>query len=113
MAQIGWVETDRLEVLWPASLQLDPEALEWIMQGAYEACSAVAPAPQLDNIGQPVIPFSWRLAQVMQAKHIWSRLRGGNAEQVGPDGYAISTFPLVLEARSLLRPKRPAFQGLR
>jgi len=113
MVAIGWVETEALDTLWPQSAQLDDDDIELFLNASYEACEPFAPAPRLGEDGQPIIPYSWRLAQVMHAKHLSARFRTGNKETIGPDGYTISTYPLVLEARSLLRPKRPAFKGLR
>lgn len=117
MVAIGWVDTDALDDLWPASTQLELPALTTFLQASYIACAAYAPPAPLvpDETGAlvPIPPESWGLAQVMHAKHLHARFRTGNQETVGPDGYTISTYPLVLEARSLLRPKRPAFKGLR
>jgi hypothetical protein len=119
MVAIGWVDPDTLDTLWSQSTQLEDGDLVTILQASYLACAAYAPpmplAPAADGSGAlvPTVPESWKLAQVMHAKHLWARFRSGNAESIGPDGYTISTYPLVLEARSLLRPKRPAFKGLR
>ena len=117
MVAIGWVDTDALDALWPASTQLELEDLTMLLQASYAACAAYAPPMPLapDDTGAlvPTVPASWELAQVMHAKHLFARFRSGNADTIGPDGYTISTYPMVLEARSLLRPKRPAFKGLR
>ena len=115
MVAIGWVDLDSMEIetLWGQAAQLDQDDLELYLQSSYEACEPYAPAPKQDADGQPIIPHSWRLAQIMHAKHLAARFRTGNKDSIGPDGYTISTYPLVLEARSLLRPKRPAFKGLR
>lgn len=116
MSLIGWVDPEQLDTLWPESTQLEIEDLEIFLAAAYEACQAYAPAvpmvPQEDGSLAAVIPAGWRLAQVMHAKHLYARFRTGNRDSIGPDGYAISTYPLVMESRSLLRPKRPAFRGL-
>lgn len=114
MVAIGWVDTDALDTLWPQSTQLEAADLSLFLTAAHGACLGWAPAVQLDpDTGQPIIPESFKLAQVMHAKHLNSRFRTGNQDSLGPDGYTISTYPLVLEARSLLRPKRPAHKGLR
>lgn len=118
MVAIGWVDTDALDALWPASTQLEAEDLALFLQAGYVACAAFAPpmplvADPVSGALVPTLPEPWKLAQVMHAKHLHARFRTGNQETVGPDGYTISTYPLVLEARSLLRPKRPSFKGLR
>lgn len=116
MALVGWVDSESLDTLWPESTQLELEDLNVFLESAYDACANYAPAPSLvekDGALVPVIPASWTLAQVMHAKHLYARFRTGNRDTFGPDGYSISTYPLVMEARSLLRPKRPAYKGLR
>lgn len=117
MAQVGWVDpapTADLEYLaevWPASQQLEDATLADMLRAGYVACAAWAPPMPLVD-GVPTVPAEWKLAQIMHAKHVWARFRTGNAETVGPDGYTISTYPLVLEARSILRPVQPGFKGL-
>lgn len=120
MVAIGWVDTDALDTLWPQSTQLEAEDLALFLGAAHGACAPWAPAlPLVPSELDPAVlvpapvPDSWKLAQVMHAKHLNSRFRTGNQDSLGPDGYTISTYPLVLEARSLLRPKRPAYKGLR
>ena len=107
MVAIGWVETEALDTLWPQSAQLDEDDIELFLQSAYEACQPWAPAVT------GAVPHSFKLAQVMHAKHLSARFRTGNKDTIGPDGYTISTYPLVLESRQLLRPKRPAFKRIR
>jgi len=112
MVAIGWVDPEALDTLWPQSTQLEAADLVTFLTAGYLACAAYAPpAPLVDGV--PTAPESWKLAQVMHAKHLNSRFRTGNQDTLNADGYTISTYPLVLEARSLLRPKRPAFKGLR
>lgn len=109
MALIGWVDPDQVDTLWPESTQLEESDLVTFLTAAHDACLAYAPALAA---GAPV-PAGWVLAQVMHAKHLYARFRTGNRDTFGPDGYTISTYPLVMEARSLLRPRRPAWRGLR
>lgn len=80
----------------------DPILLESLFIAANEACVAYAP---LLVAGAPV-PESYKLAEIMQAAHIWSQFNGGNRDEVGADGYARPVYPLVFAARDLLRPKR-------
>lgn len=115
MALVGWVDIDALDTLWPESNQLEAEDLALFLTAAHQACLAYAPpVPTRTEAGEviEVIPPAWVLAQVMHAKHLYARLRTGNRDTLGADGYTISTYPLVMESRGLLRPKRPAFRGL-
>ena len=106
MAVVGWVDSAALRAeWWDAPDQAELDALLGV---AHEVCLAYAPALAE---GEPV-PKAWAMAQKLQAKHLYARDKSGNKESVGPDGYTVSTFPLVLEARTLLRPKRSPFAGL-
>lgn len=106
MAIVGWVDSVALKTEWwdaPDQAELDD-----LLAAAHEVCLAYAPALAE---GAPV-PKSWAMAQKLQAKHLYARDKSGNRDSVGPDGYTVSTFPLVLEARNLIRPKRSPFEGL-
>jgi hypothetical protein len=106
MAIVGWVDSDALKAeWWDAPDQAELDALLGV---AFEVCLAYAPP----LAAGAVVPESWAMAQKLQAKHLFARDKSGNRESVGPDGYTVSTFPLVLEARNLLRPKRSPFEGL-
>lgn len=107
MALVGWIDTEEAGALWREADGLELEELELILTAAHAACDAWAPEQSTAEV-----PAHWKLAQIMQAKHLWARFRSGNGEDIGPDGFTISTYPLVLEARQLLRPKRPAVKGL-
>jgi hypothetical protein len=82
--------------------------LDDLLAVAYEVCLAYAP-PLAEGAQAPK---SWAMAQTLQAKHLYARDKSGNRETVGADGYTVSTFPLVLEARNLLRPRTSPFRGL-
>lgn len=106
MAVVGWVDSVALKEDWWDAPEIAD--LEDLLAVAHEVCLAYAPALAE---GAPV-PKSWVKAQVLQAKHLFARDKGGNRDAVGPDGYTISTFPLVLESRSLLRPRGNPLLGL-
>lgn len=104
MATVGWLDTVRVEAEWFEAPE-EPELTD-LLTGAYNVCLAYAPTPPA------TIPPEWKTAQLLQAKHVYARSKAGNGESMGPDGYAVSTFPLVLEARNLLRPRRNPLLGL-
>lgn len=106
MATIGWVDSALYKAEWWDAP--DTAELDFLLGVAHEVCLAYAPALAE---GAPV-PKSWALAQKLQTKHLYARDQSGNKDTVGPDGYTVSTFPLVLEARNLLRPKRSPFEGI-
>lgn len=104
MPLVGWVDPAVLAARWFDAPE-EPELTE-LLTAAYNVCLAYAPVPP------ETIPPEWALAQTLQAKHIYARGKSGNGDTMGPDGYAVSTFPLVLEARNLLRPRRNPLLGL-
>lgn len=111
MAIVGWVDSTQLVEDWADSPE-DGELLP-LLTTAYEVCLAYAPALVVpEPPAELVIPERYKQAQILYAKHLWARKQSGDASSVGPDGYAISTYPLVMESRSLLRPKRSPFAGL-
>jgi len=106
---IGWVETDDILEFWSDAPEYEAGGvLADLLDVAHELCVAYAPKPTLDPA-----PARYKLAQIMLTKHLWARKNTGDSSTMGPDGFAMSTYPLVLEARGLLRPKRSPFSGLR
>ena len=105
MAVVGWVDSVALKAEWWDAPEL-PE-LEDLLAVAHGVCLAYAPKPV-----PALVPPGHKMAQVLQAKHLYARDKSGNRDSVGPDGYTVSTFPLVLEARTLLRPKGNPLEGL-
>ena len=106
MAIVGWVDSVALAAEWWDAPD-QPELIK-LLDVAHENCLAYAPA----LAGGATVPKAWAQAQVLWTKHLYARGKSGNQETVGPDGYTVSTFPLVLEARSLLRPKTSPYAGL-
>lgn len=104
-----WNSTYAVGEMWPDSEYIDPSTVGSLLDAANEMC--VAYAPPLPATG--AVPQRYMLAEMMQAKHIWSAMRGGNSESVGPEGLAIPTYPLVFQARDLLRPKSSPLLRLR
>lgn len=105
MPIVGWVDSVQLAAEWFDAPE-EPE-LGRLLTAAYEVCLSYAPDPV------PVpLPGTYALAQTMQVKHLFARSKAGNQDSIGPDGYTVSTFPLVLEARNLIRPRRNPFAGL-
>jgi len=105
--------TDKMfvEEIWPDATgdKMSPEVYLLLMQAAHEVC--VAYAPVLSE-GAPV-PQAYKLAEIFQARHLHTQFHGGNRDEIGADGYAIPTYPLVFAARDLLRPKTSPLGRLR
>jgi hypothetical protein len=106
MPTVGWVDTEDITDRWLDAPE-DSELSE-LLEIAHDVCLAYAPALPAGA----KVPAGWGKAQLLQAQHIYARAKSGNGESIGPDGYQISTYPLVMEARSLIRPKRSPLAGL-
>lgn len=107
-----WVEPEwaASEAIWP-SCPWNPEfseeergALITVLSAAQEQCAAFAPAPRLDEDGQPVIPYSWKLAVVYQARALARAARTGSGDQMGGE-FTVTVFPMDWTVKQLLRPR--------
>ena len=107
MPTVGWLETEDVVEEWLDAP--DGAELATLLEMAHDNCLAYAPALPAGT----AVPAGWGKAQLLQAQHIHARGKSGNGDSMGPDGFQISTYPLVLESRSLLRPKRSPLAGLR
>ena len=97
MPTVGWVDTEDVVERWLDAPD-EPELSE-LLEIAHDVCSAYAPA----RLPSP-LPKRYGKAQLLQAQHIYARSKSGNGDSIGPDGFAVSTYSLVLEARNLPRP---------
>ena len=106
-----WSDPNSAQVfdLWADAADLEPDTRNLLFQVAHAVCAAYAP-PLAE--GAPVPP-NYLVAEIMQARHTCSQLRGGNQNSFGPDGFEIQVYPLVFAARDLLRPKTSALSRLR
>lgn len=108
MAVIGWVETNTILDYWADAPDYVPGGvLATLLDASHELLTEYAPKPLLDPP-----PSRYVLAQVLLTKHLWARKQAGDGSGFGPEGFAMSTYPLVLEARALMRPKSGPFAGL-
>lgn len=107
MAEVGWVDTAEVAADW-ADAPEDAQ-LTGLLAVAHELLT--------EYVGQESLldppPERYKLAQVMLCQHLWARKRGGDGDSFGPEGFQFSTYPLVMEARGLMKPKRSPFAGLR
>lgn len=101
--------TPYVQSIWPEAVDIDPSTLDQLLSTANSLCVAYAPV----LAEGAAVPNAWRMAEVITARDIWSKMGGGNAEQFGPDGMAIPVAPLVWLARDLLRPKTSPISRLR
>lgn len=96
------LDKDLLEGLWADAAYIPADSLAAVLEAASDAVIAYAP---------PFIvaeDHKHKAATILQAKHIWSSFQGNSNQEMGADGYLLttSTWNLVLEAQRLLRPKQ-------
>lgn len=94
---------------WPDAEFIDDPLYFRLMETAHIIC--VAYAPSLPEGAE--IPANYYLAEIVTAQDIWSKMSGGNSEQIGPEGYVIRPAQLTWFARDLLRPKTSPLSRLR
>lgn len=100
-----------IEEIWAEAQDIEPSMLQAVLDAAHAACATWAPVLPLGAS----VPDAWLIAEIYQARHIWATFQGSNQGEIGPDGFVItaSTWPLVLAARDLLRPKTQPLSRLR
>lgn len=107
MPVVGWADTAQVADDWP-----DAPA-----EAQLTSLLAVAHEVLVEYVGKAQVldpaPERYGLAQVMLTQHLWARKRGGDGDSFGPEGFTFSTYPLVMEARSLMKPKTSPLLGLR
>lgn len=106
MAVVGWADTDEVAEDWP-----DAPAEAQLARLLGVAHEVLVEYVGKANVLDPA-PERYALAQVMLTQHLWARKRGGDGDTFGPEGFAFSTYPLVMESRSLMLPKRSPLTGL-
>lgn len=95
--------------IWPEAADIDPAVYLQVMMTAHNLCVAYAPA-----LPEGAYPSeSYKLAEIITARDIWSKMGGGNRQEFGPDGMEIPVAPLIWLARDLLRPKTSPLSRLR
>lgn len=111
MAIVGWVETTTDLVDW-MDAPTDDVVLARYLSAAHEQCLAFLPhaRDELTGVLAPVVPEPvpgrFVLAQVMQARALYRSALAGSDNEIGPDGIAVTVFPMDWTVKNLLRPKR-------
>lgn len=115
-ASVGFIDLETITDLWADAPEADTAdgLLVTLLTAAYEKCLEILPADKLAALLAGTPPTaSMRLAQILLTQHLWARNKAGNGSGFGADGYMVQTYPLVMEATDLLRPKPRPFGGLR
>lgn len=112
--RVGWVSLKEVLDLWadaPGEPDEDYAPLPMLLDVAHGELARYAPASRKFVEGQE--PAGAKLAQVLLTQHLWARKRSGDGDGFGPDGFQLSTYPLVMEAKDKMKPYRGQFRGLR
>lgn len=109
MTLIGWVDPEDelhaalIDELWPDSAGIAVEALEHYLEVSYITCSAFAPNRTID--AEHPAPATYVQAQIVQARDTRASGLVGGRDQVGPDGLAVTIYPMDRTVKALLRPR--------
>lgn len=105
---IGWVSIQEAIDLWSDAPGEEADGYAQLASLLGAAHEVLAP---LGTTVEPP-PEKYKQAQLLYTQHLWSRRQSGNAESFGPEGLTVSTFPMVQEAKDLMRSGRSKFRGL-
>jgi hypothetical protein len=105
-ASDGWHSLASARAEWRDAPDLDVQ-LYTVLAVAQAQCIEYGPA-LVDDAGDPTpVPFTWRQAQIMQARNLWNTAKtdpttGG----FGGEGFVIRPYPMDQAIRYILRPRR-------
>ena len=111
---IGWLTVQEAIDLWPDAPGEEADGYAELASLLGTAWEVLAPKGRPVADGEAV-PERYRQAQLLYTRHLWARSKAGDGSTIGPDGYQISTYPLVMEAYTLMRVgrTRKGIRGLR
>lgn len=85
---------------WPDASAIDDAELQELLDTAFESCLAYAP-PYTTPVS-----IAFVLANIFQARDIYTAMRRDEPDVVGVGDYAIRARPLTAQVKQLLRPDR-------
>lgn len=97
-----WLTSTDVQTLWPEAEGLDSDLLELLIEAAREQCVQYAPA----LVEGATVSANWRMAHLMQIQALWNSVKAGPGDQIGAEGFTITTYPMDRTVKNLLRPKR-------
>lgn len=97
-----WLLSADVVTLWPEAEGIDETLLDILVDAALVQCESYAP----DLAEGAAVPANWRLAQLMQVQALWNSSKSGPGDQIGPEGFTVTTYPMDRTVKNLLRPKR-------
>jgi len=98
----GWHSLASARAEWRDAPELDVQ-LYAVLEVAREQCVEYGPV----RADGESIPFTWRQAQIMQARNVWNSAKTDPATSgLGGEDFVIRPFPMDQTIRLILRPKR-------
>jgi hypothetical protein len=104
---VSWVDLPYARQMWPDAPSVDV-TLQRYLDASHGQVSEYAPAPLLDEDDVEIIPENWKLAEVLQARELWTATRRDGDVLGFDDGSAVRVRPLSSTAKALLRPPTPS-----
>ncbi|GAA4831628.1 hypothetical protein GCM10023221_04300 [Luteimicrobium xylanilyticum] len=101
-----WATPEDARRFWADAVDMEDEDLTMLLEAAHDQCAAYAPAIADDA----TVPDSWVYAEVLQARALSRSGVAGRDDQVGPDGYQVTVFPMDWTVKKLLRPDKGRYQ---
>jgi len=106
MTVYAWHTESTARQLWrdaPSSAEVQEQ-----LDASQEQCLEFATSqPAEDYIVPPEgIPARWRIAHLIQARALWTAKQANPQDQLGVDGIGVRVYPMDMQVKALLRPKR-------
>lgn len=101
----GWHSLQSAREAWADAPRRDVVLFD-LLQLARDACEAYAPLTPAEDGTPAVVPAGHRQAQLNIARAAWQRVKGGQGDQLGIDGFAVRVYIDDPDTRRLLRPLR-------
>lgn len=99
---MSWADLPYARQMWPDAPNVDV-TLQRYLDASHGQVSEYAP-PLAEGVE---VPENWRLAEVLQARELWTATRR-DGDVIGfDDGSAVRVRPLSSTAKALIRPPRP------
>lgn len=101
----GWHSLATARAEWRDAPSLDVQ-LHTVLEVAKAQCLAYGPEV-VDAVGNAVpVPFTWRQAQLMQARNVWNSAKTDpSSGGIGGEDFVIRPYPMDQTIRYILRPK--------
>lgn len=98
-----WHTAESAQAQWPDAPTGDElDELLAVARSQVEAYAPVLPAPGVEGVD--VVPVSYRVAQLMQAKALFTAKQTGPGDTLGPEGQTVRVYPMDWQVKSILRP---------